>query len=98
MTESKVTTWQWVSCVLIVLGQILDAGTTVIGLELGAREENPLMVFLLQWGYEPFIAYKLLLAVGLGFLALVTKYMVWVLIALYVVVVVNNINVLLYYS
>lgn len=95
MTNDKVTPWQWVACVLIVLAQLLDAGTTIAGLEDGHYEQNPLMAFVLQWGYMPFLAFKLVLAVLLGYLALVTKYLVWILIALYVFVIANNISVLM---
>lgn len=92
--ESKVTPWQWAACIGIVLCQILDTATTIIGLNLGGTEQNPVINFVLQWGLFPFIAFKLVLAVLLGYLALVTKYVVWILIALYAVVIVNNINII----
>jgi hypothetical protein len=95
VTDDKVTPWQWAACILIVLAQLLDAGTTVAGLEDGHYEQNPLMAFVLQWGYMPFLTFKLVLAVLLGFLALVSKYIVWVLIAFYAVVIANNISVLM---
>ena len=94
MTDNNATPWQWLACALIVLLQIADAGTTIAGVEMGAYEQNPLMAFVLQWGYAPFIAIKLVMAGLLGYLALSSKYVVWVLIAIYAVVVANNISIL----
>ena len=66
MSDSKVTPWQWAACVLIVLAQLLDAGTTIAAMELGGYEKNPKMASLLQYGYATYVVFKLVLAVALA--------------------------------
>jgi hypothetical protein len=81
-----------------VLAQLLDAGTTIAAMELGGYEKNPIMSWLLQYGYAPFVVFKLVLAAALGFVALTTKYLVWVLLVIYFYVIANNIEVLTHLS
>lgn len=90
----KVTYWQWASCILIIVLQVADMITTLVGINVGGTEQNPMVEFMLQWGVVPFIAFKLLLAGLLGYLALVSTYVVWIIVVLYTITVVNNFNII----
>ena len=45
--------------ILVLIGSILDAYLTILHLQRGGREVNPLMVFALQHGYGVFIGVKI---------------------------------------
>lgn len=97
MTD-KVTPWQWVACILIVALQLADMVTTLVGLSLGAEEVNPIAQAVLGYGVHWFILMKVLAAAGMGMLALVTRYIVWPFIALFIFAVVNNISIITHLS
>lgn len=93
MTD-KVTPWQWAACILIAALQLADMATTLVGLSLGAQEVNPLAQAVIGYGVHWFVLMKILAAVGMGLLALTTRYLVWPFIALFTFAVVNNVNVI----
>lgn len=93
MTD-KITPWQWVACALIVALQLADMVTTLVGLSLGAEEVNPLAQAVLNHGEQWFILMKLAAAAAMGFIAVVTRYITWLFIALFTFAVVNNLNII----
>lgn len=97
MTD-KITPWQWVACALIVALQLADMVTTLAGLSLGAEEVNPIAQAIIGYGVHWFILMKLVAATAMGMLALVTRYLVWPFIALFVFAVANNISIITHLS
>jgi hypothetical protein len=80
----------------ILLSQLGDAASTIIGLELGASEGNVLMdSVLVSTGYAGFVAVKLLAAAFLSWYSWKRKYAPWIIAGLYGLVVAWNASVII---